>query len=334
MVIRRLQIGWNKKEHEGAIARHSAAVSTKMAIPKGSASKPFQKASKSFSTLENLPKKILSSIVEMAVCDPVDICPFYDSGYMPDPTLFSDKELAVIGEYGLYPIWHKKRQNIDIPLTKVNRNLGSLALESFYTNSVFLFNDARSFFWFVKRLGDVKFCKVKNAVFNFSSGFFLSREYRSSSDVCEEQKWAEVFLMLRSKHGLRNCVFRFYEFNGLEARKDLSESEKVCMTQARLDLIAILCRFRGMKNVRFENDRCEFLGRAAGQQMAKIMTQSEEEWPVMSFAMETSEFDKYIAVDKVSTADSSTQQRECFFPGVGALFSAKEFQIVDSQLEK
>jgi hypothetical protein len=47
-----------------------------------------------------------------------------------------------------------------------------------------------------------------------------------------------------------------------------------------------------MKDVYIENQRCEFLGNAERELMARIMVQSEEKLPVMSHKMETSKFEE------------------------------------------
>jgi hypothetical protein len=224
----------------------------------------------------------------------VDICPLYHHGYLPDNTVYNHKELAVMKKHGRPAKWDKaSSENVDLALLGVNKFTRTLCSKIFYSNNAFVFNDARSCFWFLRRIGRENFRNISTAVFNISSGFFLSLKNRSGCDVCEEQQWCQVFASLRLGHGIQKCVIRFFGFNDLQPRKDLSDDDdKIYMTQGRFDLVAILCRFRGMKDVYIENQRCEFLGNAERELMARIMVQSEEKLPVMSHKMETSKFEE------------------------------------------
>lgn len=223
-----------------------------------------------------------------------EICPFYHQGYKPEYSVFNPEEMRVIRHYGPAPVFDKFRLNLDLALLSVNKHLRTFCSRIFYSNHVFIFNDARSCDWFLRRIGRKNVRNLTNAVFNLSSGFFLSMEYRSALDVCEERRWIDIFTRLRRNQGLRNCVIRFFGFNPLEPRSDLSAQDKRRMTEGRLDLVAAISKFRGMEDVRIENAECEFLGLYERQQMVRIMRTSAEECPVGCFGMEKSLFAQYI----------------------------------------
>ena len=225
----------------------------------------------------------------------LEVCPFYHQGYIPESSVFSDLELHVMERHGVPPVFFKARPNLDLALLGVNKHLRTLCSKIFYANHAFIFNDARSCKWFLGRIGRENVRNLSSAVFNLSSGFFLSKMYQGRLNVCEEQRWVEIFSYLRDNQGLRSCVIRFFGFNALQARRDLTESDKKEMTKGRLDLVAVISGFRGMEDVRIENDHCEFLGLYERQQMVRIMRTKAEECPVGCFGMEKSRFDSLVA---------------------------------------
>lgn len=221
---------------------------------------------------------------------PVEICPFYHQGYLPDDTVYNHKELAIIKRFGapkttreVHPV------DVDLALLAVNKSIRTMCSEIFYSNHVFVFNDARSCFWFFRRIGRANLRNITTMVFNISSGYFLSMKHRSIFDVCEEAQWCQIFAFLKVGvgHGIKQCVIRFCDLDTLGHRTDLLEDDdKIDISQARNDLVAIISRFRGMKTVLVQNQDCTFVGLRDRRKMAKLMVSSEEDVPVMSDAME------------------------------------------------
>ncbi|KAF7507737.1 hypothetical protein GJ744_010166 [Endocarpon pusillum] len=222
------------------------------------------------------------------------ICPFYCHGYRPDGTVFNRTELAVMSKYPVAAIWHRERPNVNLALLGVNKGLRTLGSPYFWGSHYFLFNDARSCLWFFKKIGTANMRQIHHAIFNLSSGFFLSNEYRDESDICEERRWCEVFELLKSNHQLWKCIIRFYSWNDLLPRSDLSDKDKLWMTKGRFDLVAILAGFRDVAMVIVENDECEFLGQHERSQLAWLMTAAEKQTPVWSHHMEISMAEQYL----------------------------------------
>ncbi|ERF68426.1 hypothetical protein EPUS_03744 [Endocarpon pusillum Z07020] len=220
------------------------------------------------------------------------ICPFYCHGYRPDDPVFTLKELDVMSRYPVPAIWHRERPNVNLALLGVNKDLRTLGSPYFWCSHYFLFNDARSCLWFFEKIGTANMRQVHHAIFNLSSGFFLSTEYRKKSDICEEQRWCKVFELLKSNHQLWKCIIRFYSWNDLLPRKNLSDDDKVKMTKGRFDLVAILAGFRGVARVIVENDKCDFLGQHERTQLARLMTATEKQKPLGSHSMEISMVEK------------------------------------------
>ncbi len=257
---------------------------------------------KKFVYFSELPTRAKVMILELSLAQESEvICPFYCHGYKPDDTVFNRTERAVMSKYPVPAIWHKDRPNINLSLLEVSKSFRTLASQVFWRNHYFLFNDARSCLWFFKRIGKANMRQVHHAIFNLSSGFFLSQEYRnlssgfflsqkyrSESNICEEQRWCEVFELLKSNHQLWKCIVRFYDWNDLLPRDNLADKDKVQMTKGRLDLVSILAGFRGVGRVIVENDECNFLGEVARFQLARLMTATEEEEPLGSNIMEIS----------------------------------------------
>lgn len=221
----------------------------------------------------------------------LEIYPFYHEGYLPESSAFNDLELHVMERYGVPSVYLRPSSNLDLALLGVNKHLRNFCSKIFYTNHTFVFNDARSCKWFLQRIGEENVRNLSSAVFNLSSGFFLSKEYHGRLNVCEEQRWVENFLYLRDNHGLRKCVIRFCGFNVLLSRKDITENDKKEMTKGRLDLVAVISGFRDMEDVRIENDNCGFLGLYEREQMVMIMRMKAAECPVGCFGMEKSQFE-------------------------------------------
>ncbi len=234
-----------------------------------------------------LETKVMILMIHLAQESEV-ICPFYCHGYKPDDTAFNRTEQAAMSNYPVPAIWHKERPNVNLAVLEVNKHLRTLASPLFWCNRYFLFNDARSCLWFFKKIGTSNMRQVHHAIFNLSSGFFLSKEYRSKSDICEERRWCEVFEFLKPSHQLWKCIIRFYDWNDLFSRKNLGDKDKVQMTKGRLDLVAILAGFRGVGKVIVENDKCDFLAEANRFQLARLMTATEKQQPLGSHNMEIS----------------------------------------------
>lgn len=243
---------------------------------------------------------LVKKLVNEAVNEPVnarnsaDICPFYYEGFHPDPSVFNEEELSAMTNYGWPHVYMKGLPNVELHLLRVNKYLNQFASKVYYSKNTFLFNDARSCFWFLKQIGPRNVSYIRNAVFNLSSGFFLSMAHRSDSDICEERRWCQVFEFLKPNHGLRNCVIRFYEWNFIDPREDLSQMDKKRMTKGRLDLVAILAGFRGMERVRIENDFCIFLASKEIFQICCVMTATEEAVPLGHHYMEVSLWEMYL----------------------------------------
>lgn len=211
---------------------------------------------------------ILSSVL---LQKDVEIYPFYCCKSLPSKTVFNEGELDVMEKYGAPDIWYRIRPNVDLGLLGVNKSFRKTCSAIYYSSHTFIFNDARSCFWFFKRIGRENLRNLNDAVFNISSGYFLSMKNRTRLDICEEQLWCQAFDYLRRDHGLKNCTFRFYELNDLSRREDLSDDDKSEMTRGRLNLVSLLCTFRGLTKVRIENDKCEFLGYGERAEMAEMM---------------------------------------------------------------
>ena len=236
-----------------------------------------------------LPTDVQAVVLKMHLVQESEvICPFYCHGYGPDNTVFNRTELAIMSKYPLPAIWHKERPNVNLALLEVSKSLKALGSPVFWCSHYFLFNDARSCLWFFKKIGAANMRQVHHAIFNLSSGFFLSKEYRSESDICEERRWCKVFELLKSNHQVRKCIIRFHSWNDLLPRNDLGDKDKIRMTKGRLDLVAILARFRGVGMVIVENAKCNFLGEEERSQLAQVMTATEEQKPLGSHRMEKS----------------------------------------------
>jgi hypothetical protein len=229
----------------------------------------------------------------------VDICPFYHHKYQPDDTAFSCHELAIVKKYGAPPLFQKDRPNLKLGLLGVNKELSARCSEFFYSRNVFLFNDPRSCFWFFRRIGDDNLRNIRTAVFNISGGFFLSKETRSFSDISDEQRWCEALEMLRLKHGLRKCVIRFIDMEDyLNDEDTYSITEQWVMTKARCEIVATLCRFRDLKEVHVENQRCDFLSPWERRNMVNLMTTSSDLVAKKPDEMEKSVFEKRCLLPK------------------------------------
>ncbi len=216
------------------------------------------------------------------VKDSGDICPFYSHALVPDIPLFNQRELDIMTQHGVPEIWMKDLPNVDLGLLSVNKHLNALCSRIYYSTNVFVFNDARSCFWFFKRIGQTNLSYIRNVVFNISSGFFLSRKNRSVFEKCEEQRWVQVFHFLRFRHGFQHFILRFVGFHDLEDRLDLSNSDKLSMSQGRLALVRLLSSFRGMKNVLMENDECKWIEYEARRKVVQDMVQPAEPFPFIT----------------------------------------------------
>jgi hypothetical protein len=226
-------------------------------------------------------ENVLHEIFKKVLIKDADyICPFYCRGFKPAAPTFNDAELDVIKKHGPPLNLKRELQNIDIGLFRANALFNNMGSTVYYSENVFVFNDARSCQWFLQKIGDMNTSRLRKVVFNISSGFFLSMEHRSAFDICEERRWCHVFRSLRFKHRFDSCVIRFFGFNDLEERDDLWEMDKIVMSQARIDLVPVLSSLRGMKEVRIENDQCEFLGLYERNQMAQSMVVSKPSWQI------------------------------------------------------
>jgi hypothetical protein len=227
--------------------------------------------------LPGLPEKLQIRILQ-DVLRPTKsgyICPFYCKGFQPDLSVFNKTELSCIEMYGRPPIWsadkREKSTNLDLSLLWLNKDFNKVLSKFFYTHNVFVFNDARSCLWFLKRIGRTNLSQLTTVVFNLSSGYFLSAANRSIFDMCEERLWCKVFSFLRHRHQIQKCTIRFVGFNDLTDRKDLDDDDKLDITKSRIDLVDVLKSIHDIKEARLENEHCQFLGYEEREQLAMNM---------------------------------------------------------------
>ena len=208
------------------------------------------------------------------------VWPLYHEGFEPDLSVFNKAELSYMKQHGVPPNSgierNKKRKNVDLALLCVNKETNKIASQLYYSSRVFVFNDARSCLWFLKRIGRVNLSNLNTAVFNFSSGYFLSAENRTEFDICEERLWCAVFQFLKYKHQIQKCVVRFVKLKPLKGRNDLTDDDKIDLTESRQDLVRALSEIRGMKDVVIENQDCEYLGIWERGQIAARMVRSAD----------------------------------------------------------
>lgn len=191
--------------------------------------------------------------------DHLEVFPFYPASYEPDEPLFTRIEIDVMKQHGLPSVWQRRGPSIDTHLPYVNKSIIASYWEHYYFNHVFVFSDARSCLWFFKKINQTNLSNMRSVVFNLSSGFFLAAPYRTTDDMCEEQRWVQVFEFLRHRHEFKSCIVRFVGMEDIQERRDLTDGDRATITKSRKELVSVLLTLRSVVYVRVENDRCQFL---------------------------------------------------------------------------
>jgi hypothetical protein len=166
-------------------------------------------------------------------------------------------------------------ENINLSLLQVNRKFNKMCSEIFYGQNNFFFGRSDICRWWVQHIGPKNFSRIRSLTLGLDWGFFHAKfgNGRSTFDLSEEEVWHSVLCWMQNRHRLQYLHVKIIQWHDLKWASGITDEEKDQLHHYRQEIISILQRYRGIKEVEISCIESRWLTFGEMQKLALLMQQ-------------------------------------------------------------